>query len=199
MKTTRREFVKRSMFAAAASLSVASAHQTFAESGRPPVNINDIDDHTISVFSKNLQWLDYDNMAKVAAEIGFDGIDLTVRPNGHVLPERVAEDLPKAVRAVRSAGLEVYTITTAISEASHEHTEAIVASASELGIGHYRMNWLAYDKSLSVSQNLGNFKTKLDELAKLNEKYNIHGAYQNHAGLSLGSPLWDLWMLIKDI
>ena len=58
----------------------------------------------VSVFSKHLQWLDYEAMAELAAEIGFDGVDLTVRPKGHVLPERVDRDLPRAVDAVRKAG-----------------------------------------------------------------------------------------------
>ncbi|HSH09257.1 MAG TPA: twin-arginine translocation signal domain-containing protein, partial [Oceanipulchritudo sp.] len=51
----------------------------------------------IYVFSKHLQFLGYEALAKTAGELGFDGIDLTVRRRGHVLPERVREDLPNAV------------------------------------------------------------------------------------------------------
>jgi hypothetical protein len=57
----------------------------------------------ICVFSKHLQWTDVHEAAAIARDIGFDGIDLTVRPQGHVLPERVETDLPAAVEAVRSA------------------------------------------------------------------------------------------------
>jgi len=39
----------------------------------------------IHLFSKHLQWLDYEGMSKVAKQIGFDGLDLTVRRKGHVL------------------------------------------------------------------------------------------------------------------
>ncbi len=59
----------------------------------------------ISVFSKCLQWLDYSGMAAITAEAGFDGVDLTVRQGGHVLPERVEEDLPMAVEAATKAGI----------------------------------------------------------------------------------------------
>ena len=55
----------------------------------------------IYIFSKHLQFLNYQDMAEAAAEMGFDGIDLTVRPKGHVLPERVETDLPKAVEAMK--------------------------------------------------------------------------------------------------
>ena len=54
---------------------------------------------TACVFSKHLQFLDYEEVGKTAKNMGFDGIDLTVRPRGHVLPERVEDDLPRAVQA----------------------------------------------------------------------------------------------------
>src|SRR6204780_2192531 len=59
----------------------------------------------ICVFSKHLQWTDVAEAAAIARDIGFDGVDLTVRPGGHVLPERVEADLPAAVEVVRGAGL----------------------------------------------------------------------------------------------
>jgi sugar phosphate isomerase/epimerase len=33
----------------------------------------------------------------------------------------------------------------------------------------------------------------------MNERYQIHGAYQNHAGVKVGAPVWDLWQLLKDL
>jgi hypothetical protein len=44
--------------------------------------------------------------------LGFDGVDLTVRPGGHVYPTRVATDLPVFVDALRHEGLAVPMITT---------------------------------------------------------------------------------------
>ena len=43
------------------------------------------------------------------------------------------------------------------------------------------------------------YKKKLEGLAELNKKYGIVGAYQNHSGRYFGSPVWDLWMQIKDM
>ena len=39
----------------------------------------------------------------------------------------------------------------------------------------------------------------MSKLALLNEKYGIHGAYQNHAGNSFGGPVWDIWYFIRDL
>lgn len=153
----------------------------------------------ICLFSKHLQWLDYDAMAETAAEIGFDGIDLTVRPNGHVLPEKVDEDLPRAVDAVKRAGIEVPMMTTSITDPHDPLTEAILKKANQLGIGYYRMGYLNYDDALGVAKTLQKYKQQMAALAALNQKYSIHGAYQNHAGNRVGAPVWDLWELLKDL
>ena len=154
----------------------------------------------IFIFSKHLQWLDYRDMAKTAAEIGFDGIDLTVRPGGHVLPERVQEDLPKAVRAIKAAGLDVPMITTAVTEPSDALTASILATASQAGIRYYRMGYYRYDDSKTIHQTLSDAKPKLRDLVEMNKQYNIVGTYQNHAGSKyVGAPLWDLDYLFRDI
>ncbi|MDB5260957.1 MAG: hypothetical protein JWQ14_238, partial [Adhaeribacter sp.] len=67
----------------------------------------------LCVFSKHLEWLPIAEMARAAKQMGFDAVDLTVRPGGHVEPQRVAEDLPKAVDIIRKAGLSVPMIATA--------------------------------------------------------------------------------------
>jgi len=153
----------------------------------------------ICIFSKHLQWLDYDAMGETAAEIGFDGVDLTVRPGGHVLPERAEEDLPRAVEAVRKAGLDVSMMTTRVIDPRDSYTEPILKTASQLGIGYYRMGYLNYNDSLGVSESLESHKPQLRDLAAMNKHYNIHGAYQNHAGTRVGGPVWDLWILLKDL
>jgi hypothetical protein len=55
----------------------------------------------ICIFSKHLQWASISDAASIARDVGFDGVDITVRAEGHVLPERVETDLPAAVEAVR--------------------------------------------------------------------------------------------------
>ena len=153
----------------------------------------------VSVFSKHLQWLDYGPMAELAAEIGFDGVDLTVRPRGHVLPERVQQDLPRAIKAVHDAGLNVDMITTRITDPDDPLTEKVLSTASRYGIANYRMGYIGYDDKIGVADTLENLKPRMAALAKLNEKYNIHGAYQNHTGTRIGGAIWDIWELVKNL
>lgn len=139
-------------------------------------------------------------MAASAAEVGFDGVALTVRPGGHVEPERVEEDLPRAVEAVKNAGLDVPMMTTAITDPRDPQTEVILRTASDLGITHYRMGYFRYENPLEVEQKLRELKPVFRDLARLNEEYGMFAGYQNHAGGDyLGAPLWDVWTLVNEL
>jgi sugar phosphate isomerase/epimerase len=153
----------------------------------------------VSIFSKHMHWLNYADMAALTAQLGFDGIDLTVRPDGHVQPERVADDLPKAVEAIEKAGLKVYTIVTNIKTANEKDAEPILKTASALGIKYYRTAWFNYDKAISVPANIKAINNQLTDLAALNKKYGMHGGYQNHSGDLFGASQWDLWLSLQGL
>lgn len=191
-KVSRKQFMA-TMGAAGAALPL-STYGVLAK--HPPVKASKL---PICIFSKHLQWLGYDEMAETAAEIGFDGVDLPVRPRGHVLPEHVERDLPRAVEAVRKAGLEVHMMTTRITDPAEPYAEPILKTARELGIGYYRMGYLRYNDELGIQDSLDVYRQQLQRLAELNRRYNIHGAYQNHSGTGVGGPVWDVWYLIKDL
>lgn len=154
----------------------------------------------IFVFSKMFQWIDdYEQLAETVASIGFDGLDLTVRPGGHVLPERVEQDLPKAVEAFRKHKLEIPLMVTGILEADAQ-TERILKTAKSLGIKHYRMGWYPYNlKQNNIAEQSVAFGQKLKAIAALNEKYGITGQYQNHSGNYFGAAIWDLHSQLKGI
>lgn len=151
----------------------------------------------VHLFSKHLQFLNYNDLSEAAKEMGFDGLDLTVRPGGHVLPEGVEEDLPKAVEAMKSFGLSPQLMTTTITDASNSQTETILKTAAEQGIQYYRMGWLKYPENKTIQQSLEVFTTQFEALEKMNKKFGVHGAYQNHAGKYMGSSIWDLYQVLE--
>lgn len=152
----------------------------------------------VSVFTKHLQFLNYKDMADAAAEIGFNGVDLTVRPKGHVLPERVEMDLPKAMEAIQKAGLATTMITTAVQDANDATDKRLLETASGLGVKYYRMNWLKYPEGKSIPEAMMQFKKTLTEISHLNRKLNITGCYQNHSGNLAGASIWELWEILKN-
>jgi len=153
----------------------------------------------ICIFSKHLQWLNYKEMAELAAKIGFTGIDLTVRKKGHVLPERVKTDLPEAVEQIRAAGLEIPMMTTGILDPDDRYTGDILETAGKLGIKYYRTGWFKYEKGISVKIQLDRAWKKMAGLQEISKSCNIAASYQNHAGNFIGSSGWDLLHIIDGL
>lgn len=154
----------------------------------------------LHVFSKPLHWMSHAETAKTIAAAGYGGIDYTVRvAQGHVLPDRVQEDLPRAIDAAHAAGLKVEMITTEITSAREKNTETLLRTAAKHGVKFYRLGNFNYDAKLGVSGSIEKLKPAMQELAALNASLGIHGALQNHAGTRIGSAIWDLHLLLRDI
>ena len=153
----------------------------------------------IQVFSKHLQFLNYQDLCEAVMEMGFDGIDLTVRPKGHVLPEKVKDDLPSVVEKMTQVGLKPSLMTTAIKTADDPLTQPILATASKLGFQLYRLGYYKYDKTLSIPASLKIIIGQVIALAQLNGSLKITGAYQNHAGTQVGASIWEIWQMLEDL
>ncbi|MBS1576870.1 MAG: TIM barrel protein [Bacteroidetes bacterium] len=200
MKTSRRDFViNATLLATGAAFSCKATAIADVNKKKSFSNLPDAEQGKICVFSKHFPELGYEELASVVAAMGFDGIDLTVRPEGHVLPENVERDLPLAVEAAKKFGLKIYMIATAIVDVDDKYTEPILQTASSLGIRHYRMGYMNYSEEKSIPQNLVAIKAKFEKLSKINRKYQIRGEYQNHYGDAFGAAVWDLWEVLKHI
>ena len=200
----RKSFIKSSLLATAGlSLQMnafGSPSSGQENSGnKEVVKIPDEEKMKVCIFSKQLQWLNYQDMAYAVAEMGYDGIDLTVRANGHVLPERVESDLPKAVEAANKAGIKIMMISTDIRDANETHTEKILKTAAAYNIHYYRTSGLSYQKDLDIPSNLEIIRKRFSGLAEINKQYGLHSDYLNHSGEGFGSSIWDLWLTIKDL
>jgi len=187
----KKQISRRGFVGSLAAVPLAGKIVSGMSNSAPVAGTNGIE---ICVFSKHLQWLDYPEMAATAAEIGFDGIDLTVRPKGHVDPDRVSSDLPKAVKAIQQAGLKLPTMATGINNPEDEKTKEILSLASDFGIRFYRMGYYRYQDSESIENTLAKTSIQLRKLSDINQKYGITADYQNHAGKNyFGASIWDFW------
>lgn len=188
---SRRGFIKKSLLTASlVPLMNKSFSSMFYNS--------DISSLKIHIFSKHLQFLNYKDAAEAAAEMGFDGIDLTVRPNGHVLPERVESDLPEATEAMRKVGLVPLLMTSAVQDANNSIDRKVLEVAAQQGIKYYRMNWYSYPEDKSIPESLQYFQQKVKDVSHLNKELGLIGCYQNHAGNGVGSSIWELWELLRE-
>ena len=154
---------------------------------------------TFCAFVKYIQELPYDRLAETVAELGFDGIEATVREGGHVLPERVEEDLPKLVEALRQHDLEVGVMASSVHHLGQPDTEKVLRTASRLGIKRYRMKYFRYDLSRPVLPQIEQIRAQVTDLVAMHRELGLQGVYQNHAGANVfGCAIWDIYQLIKD-
>jgi sugar phosphate isomerase/epimerase len=186
---TRRHFLQTSALATAA---LATGSQTQAADSASPWKI--------IAFSKPFAQLSPDETADLIADIGWDGIECPVRAKaGQIAPERVEEDLPKMVEALKKRGKEVTIVTTEITQID-PLAEKVLRTTAKLGIKKYRMGFTKYTKDKPVTETVREVGAALKDLAALNKELGIQGGWQNHSGSDyVGAPIWDLHLMMRDL
>ena len=188
-KLSRRDFLSNSTVAFCAVSSPATVH--FEPASLGPFT------GPLCVFSKPLPELDWRSLARAAKQVGFDGIDLTVRPGGHVLPERAAEDLPKAIGIIREEGLQVPMITTALTSAADPTARPILSTAARLSIPFFKVGYYQY-KMVNVRKELEEAGAEFRGLVELSRRCGIQAGYHNHEAY-IGAPVWDMASVIETL
>jgi sugar phosphate isomerase/epimerase len=154
----------------------------------------------IAIFSKHLQFLQGNDLTSAVAQVGFDGIDLTVRSGGHVDPARAGEDLPPLVALIRQHGLDVPMVTTDIVDTSSPNARRVLKTLADLGIRYYRWGGFKYRDDQPLALQFEDFHRRSAELAALNAEYRVCAIYHTHSGVDLvGAPVWDIFQILKDL
>jgi sugar phosphate isomerase/epimerase len=176
-KQSRRDFIKSASAMAAASM-------------LPHATISTGYNGTICLFSKHLPGMDWMRLAQTVKKLGFGGIDLTVRPGGHVLPERAAEDLPRAVAAIQAEGLSVPMITTALTTANDPTAKPILSTAGKLSIPYFKPGYYRYS-FVDVRSELARAMSDFRSLTEISKQHGVQCGFHNHEGY-IGAQLWDV-------
>lgn len=150
------------------------------------------------VFNKPLQHLSYADQAALVAEMGFDGIEGTVRKGGHVEPADVERDLPKQIEALEANGIDMTLMTTGVNRIDDPVDRRVLETAASLGVKRFRMAPYKYDYDKPIPVQLEEFRKIYRELCAYCAELGIRPLYQNHAGAKyFGASLWDLYLLMK--
>lgn len=154
----------------------------------------------LCVFNKPLQHLSYDEQAALVAEIGFDGIEATVRKGGHVEPERVEEDLPKQMEALKKNGLAMTMMTTDITDAESELHQRVMKTASELGVTMFRMGGIKLSADRPIPVQIEEIRGTMARLVEFCAPLGLRPLVQNHAGANrFGAGIWDVHSVLQDV
>jgi sugar phosphate isomerase/epimerase len=178
MSLTRRAFVAGAC--ALPGVSLSAGVQVPGKTAKP---------RPLCLFSKHLPDLRWTDLARSTRQVGFDGIDLTVRQAGHVLPENAVGDLPKAVAAIRAEGLEVPMITTDVLSATPV-AQGVLSTAGKLGIPFLKPGYYYY-KFVDIRRELDEVAGQFGQLVQLGARHGIQIGFHNHSGY-VGAPIWDV-------
>ena len=190
MNNNRRGFLKKF---AVSSMAIPFSNPLIALGG----NNSNKKKYPIYFFSKPLDKFGHDFMIDTLKMAGVDGVDLTVRPKGSVLPEKVEEDLPKVAELAKKRGLLLEMMVSNLTSAETPYAKNVLSAAANNGIKHYRLGYYRYNNNESAEQTLDRAKSEMLSLIELNRGIGIQGGYQNHTGNYFGSPIWDLIKVLE--
>lgn len=145
---------------------------------------------SLCLFSKHLPQLNWQQLGQTVKKLGLDGVDLTVRTGGHVLPERAAEDLPKAITAIRDEGLTTPMITTNLLSANDATAKPILTTAGKLKIPFIKPGYYKYS-FVDVRNELQKAMQEFSGLAALCQQCGVQIGFHNHESY-LGAAIWDI-------
>jgi L-ribulose-5-phosphate 3-epimerase len=191
----RRQALKTLAMAAAAQVAGRSAPQAApAPEGQatrratPP---------QVIVFSQNLIQIEYPELGDIIKQIGFDGVDLTVRPGGHVEPRLANVDQVRAFEVMEGAGLSVPVITTAITTPMDRASVPVIAFAGMSHVPLFRPGTWPYNNTPNVMGRLAEVQRDLAGLVGIGRQYGTAAAFHNPTGDNVGAAIWDLQRVIE--
>lgn len=145
-----------------------------------------------AVFVKPWRDLSLAKLALHVRELGFDMIELPVRPGFQVEPERIEEDLPAAVKLLGDLGIRVVNVTVALPL----DDERLYAACAASGIGMNRVIFKRVSPSYWESEAAA--RKQLDAVLPLCEQYGVKIGVQHHYGGSVPINAMGLYNLVKD-
>lgn len=156
--------------------------------------------NTLCFFTKHLQGLSYDDIASLTAEVGLNGVEAPIRPKGHIEPEKVVDELPKFIEALKKQNLEMTVMTSGITAVNKEqNTEEVLRTAAKLGVKRYRMGFIKYDLKQPIWPQLEAVKPQIKDLVALSKEIGIQPLFQNHSGKDyMAAPVWDMYSIMRE-
>jgi len=136
----------------------------------------------ICVYSGNLAKVPYAMLGDIAGQIGYEGVDLTVFPGGHVNPFIANVDMVRAVEAIRGSNLEVPMISTELTATTNPAAYAVLALAYQGAVKMFRTGYWPLPAPGLRQQRLVETRRDIAGLTMLGRRCNMEAMIPNRAG-----------------
>ena len=150
----------------------------------------------VCVYTEHFQSLPIPEVCRLFQQMGVDGLDLTVRPGGHIKPGEVKARLPLAVKAARDHGLEIMMLTTGITGPGRVAEETL-AACQAAGINRIKLGYYPLGEFGNLARRLDEVRRELESVVELASKYEVRPCVHVHSGGTIPSSGWMLLDLIR--
>ncbi len=121
--------------------------------------------------------------------LGFDGVELPVRPGYQVTPDNVTAGLPEAAKILTDCGLK-------IGDVAGPTDEATIAACGAVGVPIIRV-CVGIDMKIGYRASVEKIRRAYDALLPLLEKHGVAIGVQNHCGHCVGSAIGMVHLIEK--
>ena len=149
--------------------------------------------------SKFFSSLPVPELGDKALELGYDGIDVCVRPGHPVHPGNARAGLPKAVAAWRRQGLScpLATAPTDFIDPASAAAESLYAACAEAGVPRLKIGFWRFPPGGDYWEAVDAARRDLEAFARLSEEHGVQTCYQVHSGGCIGSNCAGLMHLLR--
>ena len=149
-------------------------------------------------FTKSFADLSLADSAALVEEVGWDGVDVTIRRDStHIKIERVADDLPQFLELLKKRGKDSCMVTTDVLKITDKE-EKFLRTLASCGIKKYRLGFKNYQKNEDPMKVAREMAPVFRDIAALNKELGLWAGYQNHSGPNFfGGPIWDSIMAME--
>ncbi len=150
------------------------------------------------MFTKMLASLDVRQLGETMKDLGFDGMDLAIRPGHPVNPDNVETALPEAMSVWSDMGLVVGMVTTDTSliDPTAPEAERIFAVCGQAGIRYVKLGYYQWKPGEDYWARVQEIRECLAGFAELGAKHDVLPCYHTHSGLFYGSNAAGLMHLL---
>jgi sugar phosphate isomerase/epimerase len=134
------------------------------------------------MFTKHLQTMSVLEAGRVVKELGFDGVELTVRPNGHILPQDAREQLPRAVEGLREMGVETPALVVEIHNRQEEYSALVCEMAAAVGATELRTSAHRYRGFGTIREQIAEARKDAKDLESLGKEFGVRLDIHCHSG-----------------
>lgn len=143
----------------------------------------------LTVFTKPWPEMSPGELGRFVKTLGFDGVELPVRPGYQVTPENVARGLPEVARALRDEGV-------AIGSVAGPTDERTIAACAEAGCRIIRV-CVGIDRKIGYLATEAKVRKEYDALVPALKRHGVSIGVQNHCDFCVGSAVGIMHLIEK--